>query len=151
MFFEKPVSINEMKRIWSVLTSPVVSITAVFSAWLVCELYHGSTSSAVGITTYHDYRESLPTPKAVGKLSKDGGDYYIFYGPIKAPLALPSGPPAYVFDMNGKLVDWAKDPGENPRFSSAWAGFKRETVEIDSFEKLLAHRNVHEQRTGGDR
>lgn len=50
----------------------------------------------------------------------DSVDYYVAFGPIKALLALPSGPPAYVFDSKGKMIDWSSDIGDDSHFSDKW-------------------------------
>ncbi len=35
-------------------------------------------------------------------------------------LSLPSGPPAYIFDRQGKLVEWSKDIGDDSKFQRRW-------------------------------
>ena len=127
-----------MKRISLVIALPLALIVALICVWAGCEIYHARSSSAEGIGTYEAYRSSLPPPRAVRSITKDGQVFYVFFGPIRAPLALPSGPPAYIFDQNGKLIDWALDSGENPRFSSMWRDHQGREIEIIEFEQILA-------------
>lgn len=39
-------------------------------------------------------------------------------------LAMPSGPPIYMFSECGRLVDWCPDSGDNGRFFQQWKGLK---------------------------
>ena len=46
--------------------------------------------------------------------------YLLVVGRLPALLTLPSGPPVYVFDTSGKLLDWTADSGDDPRFVERW-------------------------------
>src|SRR5687767_12672954 len=84
----------------------VFALDAVFVglvvAWIGCEVYHARSSAPPppGIGgSYAMYREKMPEPVKVQKLTKSdkATPYFLAYGPIRAPLALASGPPVYVF------------------------------------------------------
>ncbi len=49
---------------------------------------------------------------------RDVGDrqYLLVVGRLPATVTLPSGPPEYVFDSSGNLLDWTADSGDDPRF-----------------------------------
>jgi hypothetical protein len=80
----------------------------------------------------------------VQRLTKNDGatTYYLAHGPIRAPLALPSGPPVYVFDQAGKLIDYTKDSGDDPRFAKAWksgpeSGERLEEISVVDLDRVL--------------
>jgi hypothetical protein len=134
-----------MKRIWLVLASPIALLLLVVCAWIGCEVYHARSSNADGINSYGDYRSSMPEPRAIRKITKNGEDFYASFGPVRAPLALPSGPPVYVFDTHGNLVDWILDTGDDSRFSNVWATHQGAEISIADFEKLIAKNKKTEQ------
>jgi len=52
---------------------------------------------------------------------RDGRAYFMVVGQTPNHiLALPSGPPAYIFDESGRLVDWTGDLGDAQSFVSKW-------------------------------
>lgn len=70
-------------------------------------------------------------------MAKDGTNYYAAIGPVRAPLALVSGPPVYVFDRSGTMVDWTLDNGEDPRFQKAWSAFSEKRISIAELDELM--------------
>jgi hypothetical protein len=63
----------------------------------------------------------MPRPEAVYELHLGDSRFTEFVGPLpSAFLALPSGPPAYVFDESDHLVDWSCDTGDAPEFTRQW-------------------------------
>jgi len=130
-----------MRRIFMILVTPIaivcLIVAGIVSAWIACEVYHARTSSAKSISTYAEYRAQLPTPKSLKKITKEEEYYYAFFGPVKAPLALPSGPPVYIFDSNGALVDWTYDTGDDSRFNKAWGFAQGSDIDISQYEDLL--------------
>lgn len=64
---------------------------------------------------------SHPTFEKVFSVSRNGVVFYKVIG--KNPynsVALPSGPPAYIYGSDGKLVEWVYDIGENQAFREKW-------------------------------
>lgn len=61
----------------------------------------------------------IPTPQRFGTLERDGTTYVVVIGRLTR-IYLASGPPVYVFDRSGRLVDWTYDIGDDPRFSEQW-------------------------------
>jgi hypothetical protein len=49
-----------------------------------------------------------------------GQEYLMAVGPLRALITFPSGPPAYVFDRTGALVDYSFDTGDAPDFVDRW-------------------------------
>ena len=50
--------------------------------------------------------------------------YLLVVGRLPATVTLPSGPPEYVFDSSGNLLDWTADSGDDPRFVEALRGHR---------------------------
>ena len=63
-------------------------------------------------------------------------EFFVFFGPI-APLAMVSGPPAYIFNRAGMLVDWSGDIGEDPRFAESWKDLPEEEITIEKADLIL--------------
>lgn len=61
-------------------------------------------------------------PKARGFQDLRVGDrrYVFAYGQRHWLPLMPSGPPAYVFDEAGRLVDWTADSGDSSDFMQRW-------------------------------
>ena len=73
---------------------------------------------AFGVSSLNSFIEWQPGPQRAVVRERDGDRYLIVFGPLTG--LLPSGPPAYVFDSSGALVDWARDSGDNGEFESDW-------------------------------
>ena len=59
------------------------------------------------------------------------------------PSILASGPPAYIFDASGQLVDWTSDDGEDPRFQRAWGSpTKRTPATIEYAAELVKQKKL---------
>ena len=54
--------------------------------------------------------------------SGDAKKYLVLYGPLPSDWSNPSGPPVYVFDTAGVLVDWTSDIGDDKAFCGRWPG-----------------------------
>ena len=94
---------------------------ALFFGWLGSELYYSNRNSLPkSVTTYQQFLSSMPEPAELELVQVRGDSYLLVIGPLARGLALPSGPPAYVFDSTGRLVAWTLDSGEDPDFTSTW-------------------------------
>lgn len=99
-------------------------------------LYHSEISSAIGLANYSEYRRNLPEPRTVRIMRKDEVEFVACYGPITT-LALVSGPPLYVFDRSGKLVDWSRDIGDDGVYDEKWRPFEGKTINISEADASL--------------
>ena len=114
------------------------------TVWVGNEIYHARTSNPGHLTTYLEYRERMPPAKGAWIMKREGTNYYAALGPIRAPLALPSGPPIYVFDSKGMMVDWTLDSGESPRFKKAWGSCTAERISVEALDEIMPPRsNTH--------
>jgi hypothetical protein len=64
-----------------------------------------------------------PQPEERRVFAVEGREYLALFGPVRAFPRFPSGPPVYVFDRSGTLVDWTPDEGDDEKFKSRWPGF----------------------------
>jgi hypothetical protein len=55
----------------------------------------------------------------VRHVTTKGRDYILATAPLMR-WATPSGPPMYVFDSEGRLLDYTLDSGDDPRFMEKW-------------------------------
>jgi hypothetical protein len=109
-------------------------------ATVICPMvYHSKISSAEGLANYSEYRRNLPEPRTVRLLRKDNLEFVACYGPITT-LALVSGPPLYVFDRSGKLVDWSRDIGDDGVYDDKWRPFEGETISFKEADALLGQK-----------
>lgn len=122
-----------MKKVIVIL---LLAIVAPVGAWLGSEIYHAKARYPDGIEDYLSYIEKMPKPRAAKKIIKEGNEYFIFFGPI-APLALVSGPPAYIFDKKGMMVDWSGDIGEDSRFAKVWKDLPEKEITIEQADSIL--------------
>ena len=82
--------------------------------------------------SFDGFLQSKSAPKKLHRVSSDGQDFLYVTGPM-TPLwfiTIPSGPPCYVFNTNGSLIDWTKDCGDDSQFTGKWTGPLKLGVEI---------------------
>ena len=104
-----------MKRLKWILVPLVVA-----AAWLAVEaVLRDRAKPPTTVRTLDDYlRWQTRQPTAV-MAEIDGRTSLLMYGP-RTTLLLQAGPPVYVFDASGQLVDWTVDCGRDGRFQSRW-------------------------------
>ena len=96
-------------------------IAALPTVWIVSEWDHARRSRLPdSVTTYREFLEKMPQPARVAIVSVDGQSYLEVAGPLPRSLAVPSGPPVYIFDTGGELVAWTHDFGDDGAFQSIW-------------------------------
>jgi hypothetical protein len=110
----------------------VAVIVALFAYWAGSELYYGHSISPRGISTVRDFFDRFGEPRLIRMVERNGRSYYEFSGRLPPPLvfALPSDPPAYVFDEEGRFVTWCTDPGDAPDYRREWRLQSTNSVEI---------------------
>jgi len=114
---------------------------ALFFAWLHSEWTRAKTTNrAASATNLVSFLRIEPQPRVIRKFSYNGRTHLEILGNAAAPgLSLPSSPPAYIFDQQGRLLDWASDPGDNPSFAAKWGGFSNATpMSVDELKNLIA-------------
>jgi len=54
------------------------------------------------------------------KCQRNGSVFYLAEGQVPPGYVLASGPPVYVFDSKGILVEWFEDSGDEPSDLAGW-------------------------------
>jgi hypothetical protein len=81
---------------------------------------HWKESVAPGGDTLAECLQKMPEPARTEVFTQDGQDYLLLQGESQAFPRFPSGPPMYVFDRTGRLVDWTTDSGDDDAFWKRW-------------------------------
>ncbi|MBI5684283.1 MAG: hypothetical protein HZC54_04325 [Verrucomicrobia bacterium] len=76
------------------------------------------------VQTIQDFLQQMPPPTRVRRFSHSNATYYDVWGQLGGMLRFPSGPPSYIFDLTGRLVDWTYDRGEARDYEQKWGHFK---------------------------
>jgi hypothetical protein len=67
------------------------------------------------------FLEARPNSSGVRKFVHNNKVYIEVLGEVGVFfLSVPSGPPAYIFDETGLLVDWTGDRGDDAAYKSKW-------------------------------
>ena len=93
--------------------------------WVGSEVYYARSIRPTGVRDVAGYFQRFGEPRSVRLVERDGQSYYEFTGRGPWPsmlvlVVLPSSLPAYVFDEQGKFVEWSSDPGDQPSYRSRW-------------------------------
>jgi hypothetical protein len=120
----------------------IVGIFAVclsLGIWSVAsERYYVGIKRPEGILTVEDYFLRFGEPSFVRMVERDGQSYYEFNGFVDPPwwcLAVPSGPPAYIFDERGKFIEWCADPGDGAPYRRRWPLRSTDEVNVASVKR----------------
>ena len=121
-------------------------LVCLFAAWIYEENRRAdAVRPPEGVTNLITFLAARPQPSRIRKFVHNGQVYVEVLGkPIMSPLSVPSGPPSYIFDETGALVDWAADRGENPSFVSKWGSFSN-AIFISVEEAKQLFKKVPEQ------
>lgn len=100
----------------------LLTFAGLLVAWYASEIGYARRISPQDIVTIEDFFDQFGEPRAVRIVQSEGKSFYEFSGLQRAPLsfAIPSTPPAYIFDEEGRFVTWSKDPGDDPRHRRKW-------------------------------
>jgi len=129
-----------MKKTLLFLLSPVLLFAGAIALLLRSETeYHKSVQPPPGDVHLVDFLNSERQLLCVEEAVINGETYTMVTGCIpNITLALPSGPPAYVFDARHILIDWCADIGDNSDFVKKWitqnVWTKKETDEPDQMQ-----------------
>jgi hypothetical protein len=115
--------LKRYKQIFVLVGCAVITVVTLLIVWAV--QVHTIRQSHVppdGVNSFSDYMARMPKPQSL-HLSQSGNDAYLVATgdvPIAMLLTAPSGPPEYVFDRSGVLVDWTMDRGDDGSYQSRW-------------------------------
>ncbi len=100
------------------------------SGFLFCAIFYWANSEwryaqllppPGGATNLVSFLRAQHDQLFIQQFAQDGQRYLIVKRLVpKVGFSLPSGPPAYIFNEPGTLVDWTGDFGEATRFLQKW-------------------------------
>lgn len=109
---------------------------------IVSEVHYASSIRPTGVRTVADHFRHFGSPHQITRLKLGSRIYYELSGvtlkqsSLSYPLlALPSAPPAYVYDEEGNFVDWFSDPGDQPAYREHWPNSEAQPVELAAFQR----------------
>ena len=101
----------------------VAVVVCLIAAWIYTETKGArAVRPPQGVTNLVAFLDlQHPKPSKIRRFVQNGKVHLEVIGErFSSPLSLPSGPPAYIFDDTGALVDWTGDRGDAPSFVSKW-------------------------------
>ena len=114
----------------------VLGCVLVLVLWLMLSaLEEKKLKPPSSVQTIHDFLQQMPPPAYVKTFSFAETNYYEVWGRLGGTIRLPSGPPSYIFDPAGRLVDWTYDRGDAGNYIRKWGRFK--DAQFISVEKML--------------
>ena len=118
-----------------------IAVTILMGLFFVTRFYVQSRYNLLKPTSYHysDFRKKPPVIIDKARIfAIDGEDYYELIGGIGDYdiLYLPSGPPAYIFDKNGNLIDYSLDTGDDPDFLNKWHIEQGKYITLEELDRL---------------
>ncbi len=128
-----------MQRIkWAGLALFVIFLLLVGLNYLAEHLYYLRTSPE-GVTTYNEWvtRFGKPSRGNVVRFRHKQGIFYCVSADVPHGLASPLGVPYYIFDREGKLVDWIWDIASDPDFALRWSMDDPSDLTDTNFARLL--------------
>lgn len=126
-------------RIRSDFIGSAAIIGALVVFWISEEAHYTQSISPEGISTVRDYFSRFGEPVSVRRIALTNQTCYEFTGrsPSTYWLVLPSAPPAYIFDQNGRFITWCKDPGDRPSHRLKWPLEGTNQIEISVVRQKL--------------
>ena len=122
-------------------SGPWMLLSLVPALLAVGEVRYARSIRPDGVTTVAGHVARFGTPRSVREVGRVGETFYEiqgFPGGQAPPLAFPSGPPAYVYDRGGRLVDWCPDPGDQPSHRLRWPGKPGPPLDDVAFRQLFS-------------
>lgn len=94
-----------------------------------------------GATNLVSFLQAQHDQLIIQQFTQDGQRYLIVKRLVSmVGFSLPSGPPAYIFNEPGTLVDWTGDFGEATRFLEKWTNLSEaKEVSIEEAKAFVTH------------
>ena len=125
-----------LTRIDVIVIAAIVGVPT--CAWIASEVRWARLNAPEGkFSTLREFLNSPRPPERLARIQTDAGTYYIGYGSMNgAWLAVPSGPPAYVFDQTGALVYYSTAIGDDSRFHERWPGKSQQELSTEESQTM---------------
>ena len=121
---------------------PYTLLLGLAAAWIVGEVRYSHRIDPGGIRDLSEHFQRFGSPQRIYRVSRADATFYYLSGfPDGQPprFAYPSSPPAYIYDQNGRFVDWCSDPGDcSPDWSNRWPMRSELPLEIDAFRQQFS-------------
>jgi len=82
--------------------------------------HHKQSTPPEEVQTLERFAEVMPPPQFLQSFQRNENKYLLWAGPSAPWYLLHSGPPTYIFDDSGRLIDWTPDRGDTPTFDKKW-------------------------------
>lgn len=117
----------------------IAAVCALLLAYVVAAtVYQSRFAPAIGVRTYAQLKaQGVPIKRAV-RVSNPANHIVVFGDPTAALWTLPSGPPAYLFDETGQLIDFTIDAGDSAIFQEVYNIESGVEVRVQSLDILFA-------------
>lgn len=135
-----PANDPSLRMYLRALIKPVILSGFLFAscAWLGSELVYSSRICPTRVRTVADHLQRFGEPQSVHEVRHEGGTFYEFTGSTDSLFALPSSPPAYIYNSQGRLVAWCRDPGDQPEFEQVWRRTSTPPLDKEVIRRLVA-------------
>lgn len=122
----------------------VLSAVLILGVWLMLSAREArKLKPPPSVTTIQDFLQQMPSPMYVRRFAFGEATYFEVWGQLGGTIRLPSGPPSYIFDPNGRLVDWTSDRGDAGNYSRKWGHFKdAQFISVPEMLQALARTNA---------
>lgn len=99
--------------------------------------YQSRFAPAPGVKTYPQLKaQGVRLLRAV-RVSNPANHVVVFGDATSGMWTLPSGPPAYLFDESGQLIDFTHDVGDSTRFQNEYKVYSGTNISIQSLDSLF--------------
>ena len=115
-------------------------LVCLLAAWIYTEKKGAkAVRPPAGVTNLIAFLEARPQSAEIRKFVHNEKVHLEVIGePFQSALSVPSGPPAYIFNESGALVDWCRDLGDQPSFVAKWGGFSNATpISVEEAKQLV--------------
>ena len=122
---------SKCKSIVTIAVMCALPVAYVFAA----ATYQSRFAPAPGVKTYAQLKvQGVPMQRSVRVANP--ANHVVVFG-TAALWTLPSGPPAYLFDESGRLVDFTCDVGDSTTFQDDYNVFSGIEVDIQTLDNLF--------------
>jgi len=102
-------------RNWLIITVPFALLGSFGVSFIVISIFNelvlgNRVKLPDDVDTIAGFAQKMPPPEQIELAERNGCRYFFVVGGSR--MVLPSGPPIYVFDGEGKLVIWISDVAE---------------------------------------
>ena len=113
--------VSSSRSQWRSYVAIVLGVLIMFLGWVSVETW-GYLRIAPGEDAQHlkEFLKSMPPSEGIYSWQSGASTYLEVVGTLPPWPFVVSGPPIYIFDTTGKLVDWTAQSGEDSAFERRW-------------------------------